>query len=87
MKSSRGKGLKDFPDSDTDANLRGFAIRFILAEDGQKKHCDIITNTAPGFCFAYGWQFPCIVQGHAEQQNGQVLRRDSQAPMPVFICH
>jgi hypothetical protein len=28
--------LKDIPDSDTDANLRGFAIRFILAEDGQK---------------------------------------------------
>jgi hypothetical protein len=30
------KRLKDIPDSDTDANLRGFAIRFILVEDGQK---------------------------------------------------
>jgi len=50
---SSDTGNKDIPDSDVNANPRGFAIRFVLSEDGHT-HYDIITNTAAGFAVPTG---------------------------------
>ena len=55
MRYSTDTGYKDFPDNG-DNGSRGFAIRFVLSEDGHT-HYDIITNNAYGFIVSTGEDF------------------------------
>lgn len=55
MRYSTDTGLKDIPDNGENGS-RGFAIRFVLSEDGYT-HYDIITNNAFGFVVATGEGF------------------------------
>jgi len=48
-------GLRNLPDNDENGS-RGFAIRFVLSEDGHQ-HYDIITNNAFGFVVSDGKGF------------------------------
>ena len=52
---STDTGYKDFPDNGDNAS-RGFAVRFLLSDDGHK-HFDIITNNAFGFIVGTGEAF------------------------------
>lgn len=51
---SNSTGLPDIPDSAPDANPRGFAIRFNLAEH---VHTDIVSHSTDGFPTRDGYQF------------------------------
>lgn len=55
MRYSTDTGLKDLPDNGENGS-RGFAIRFVLSEDGHT-HYDIITNNAYGFVVSTGEGF------------------------------
>ncbi|QIW98607.1 hypothetical protein AMS68_004125 [Peltaster fructicola] len=55
MRYSTDTGLKDLPDNGENGS-RGFAIRFVLSEDGHT-HYDIITNNAFGFVVSTGEGF------------------------------
>jgi catalase len=55
MRYSTDTGLKNLPDNGENGS-RGFAIRFVLSEDGHK-HYDIITNNAYGFVVNSGKGF------------------------------
>lgn len=55
MRFSTDTGLKNLPDNGENGS-RGFAIRFVLSEDGHQ-HYDIITNNAYGFIVATGEGF------------------------------
>jgi catalase len=55
MRYSTDTGLKNLPDNGENGS-RGFAIRFVLSEDGHK-HYDIITNNAFGFVVSDGEGF------------------------------
>jgi catalase len=52
---STDTGFKDLPDNG-DNGSRGFAVRFLLSDDGHK-HYDIITNNAFGFIVESGEKF------------------------------
>lgn len=68
MRYSTDTGYKDLPDNG-DNGSRGFAIRFVLSDDGHK-HYDIITNNAYGFIVSTGEgfleQFKAIKAGKME---------------------
>jgi len=51
---SNSTGLPEIPDSSADANPRGFAIRFNLAEH---VHTDIVSHSTDGFPTRDGYQF------------------------------
>ncbi|KAH6660866.1 catalase-like domain-containing protein [Truncatella angustata] len=51
---SNSTGLPQLPDTDPNANPRGFAIRFKLAETPRRVHTDIITHSVDGFPGADG---------------------------------
>lgn len=55
MRFSTDTGFKNFPDNG-DNGSRGFAVRFVLSEDGHT-HYDIITNNAYGFIVSTGEGF------------------------------
>lgn len=55
MRYSTDTGFKDLPDNGENGS-RGFAIRFVLSEDGHT-HYDIITNNAFGFVVSTGQGF------------------------------
>lgn len=55
MRYSTDTGFKDLPDNGENGS-RGFAIRFVLSEDGHQ-HYDIITNNAFGFIVSTGEAF------------------------------
>lgn len=55
MRYSADTGLKNLPDNGENGS-RGFAIRFVLSEDGHQ-HYDIITNNAFGFVVSTGEGF------------------------------
>ena len=55
MRYSTDTGLKNLPDNGENGS-RGFAIRFVLSDDGHK-HYDIITNNAFGFVVSTGEGF------------------------------
>lgn len=55
MRFSTDTGLKDLPDNGENGS-RGFAIRFVLSEDGHT-HYDLITNNAYGFIVGTGEGF------------------------------
>lgn len=55
MRFSTDTGLKDLPDNGENGS-RGFAIRFIMSEDGHT-HYDLITNNAYGFIVGTGEGF------------------------------
>jgi catalase len=47
---SNGTGLPQIPDNDSNANPRGFALRFHLPEkDGRRVHTDIVAHSVNGF--------------------------------------
>lgn len=46
---SNSTGLPQIPDNDANANPRGFAVRFMLAETPRRVHTDIITHSTPFF--------------------------------------
>jgi catalase len=47
---SNGTGLPQIPDNDSNANPRGFALRFNLPEkDGRRVHTDIVAHSVNGF--------------------------------------
>ena len=54
VRFSNGTGLPDLPDNVADANPRGFAIRFNLAEH---VHTDIVSHAFDGFPTRDGYQF------------------------------
>lgn len=70
MRFSCDTGNKDIADNDADANPRGFAIRFVLSEDGHT-HYDIITNTAPGFAVSTGEGFLAMFKGKLNNNMDQ----------------
>ncbi|KAF2164276.1 hypothetical protein M409DRAFT_56564 [Zasmidium cellare ATCC 36951] len=55
MRYSTDTGFKNLPDNGENGS-RGFAIRFVLSDDGHK-HYDIITNNAFGFVVSTGEGF------------------------------
>jgi catalase len=71
LRYSTDTGLKDLPDNGENGS-RGFAIRFLLSEDGHK-HYDLITNNAFGFVVSTGVafleQFQAIKDGSEEAMN------------------
>jgi catalase len=66
MRLSSNTGLKGLPNSDVNANPRGFAIRFVLSKDSYI-HFDIITNITPGFAVYTGEGF--LVQFKGKLNN------------------
>ena len=55
LRYSTSPGIKNFPDNGEDGS-RGFALRFVLSEDGHR-HFDIITNNGFGFITGTGEGF------------------------------
>ncbi|CAK3871485.1 heme-dependent catalase [Lecanosticta acicola] len=65
LRYSTDTGFQNFPDNGENGS-RGFAIRFVLSEDGHK-HYDIITNNAFGFIVPDGQGF---LDQFVAQKNG-----------------
>ncbi|KAE9967676.1 hypothetical protein EG328_008050 [Venturia inaequalis] len=71
LRYSTDTGLKDLPDNGENGS-RGFAIRFLISEDGHQ-HYDLITNNAFGFVVSTGEafldQFEAIKDGSKEAMD------------------
>lgn len=90
MRYSTDTGLKDLPDNGENGS-RGFAIRFVLSEDGHK-HYDLITNNAYGFIVSTGEgfleQFKAMKAGKMQEwldQNPHAKYfQENQAPAHAY---
>jgi catalase len=71
---SNGTGLPQLPDSSPDANPRGLAIRFHLAEH---VHTDIVSHSTDGFPTRDGYQFLEFLQAAAASGP------DTPSPKPI----
>ncbi|KAK9237771.1 catalase-like domain-containing protein [Lipomyces kononenkoae] len=64
VRFSSSTGIPEIPDTDPNANPRGFAIRFHLGNDesGKRVHTDIVTHSTPFFPTKTGEEFLQFVQ-------------------------
>jgi catalase len=74
VRFSNATGLPAIPDGDPNANPRGMAIRFHLAE---RVHTDIISHSADGFPTRTGQEFLELLKAAAASANS------GQSPSPV----
>lgn len=74
VRFSNSTGLPAIPDGDANANPRGMAIRFHLAEH---VHTDVISHSADGFPTRTGQEFLELLQAVAASAN------TNQSPSPV----
>lgn len=74
VRFSNSTGLPDIPDSAPDANPRGLAIRFNLAEH---EHTDIVSHSTDGFPARDGYQFLDFLRAAAASGP------DVPAPKPI----
>jgi catalase len=78
VRFSDSTGLPTIPDSDPNANPRGMAIRFHLAE---RVHTDIISHSADGFPTRTGQEFLEFLRAAAASATA----KGSPSPMEVFL--
>lgn len=67
VRFSNSTGIPEIPDTDPNANPRGFAIRFNL---GHRVHTDIIAHAAPGFPTRTGEDFLEFIKAVAASPPG-----------------
>ncbi|KAK9243467.1 catalase-like domain-containing protein [Lipomyces tetrasporus] len=79
VRFSSSTGIPEIPDTDPNANPRGFAVRFHLGNDehGKRVHTDIITHSTPFFPAKTGEEFLEFLQ--AIGNSGP----DAEHPTPV----
>ena len=78
VRFSDSTGIPVIPDSDPNANPRGMAIRFHLAE---RVHTDIIAHSAEGFTTRTGQEFLEFLRAAAASATSKA----SPSPMEVFL--
>jgi catalase len=81
---SSSTGIPEIPDTDPNANPRGFAIRFQLGDDenGRRRHTDIVSHSAPGFPTHTGAEFLEFLRAVKETQE---IAQDPNAAHPFPI--
>lgn len=75
---SNSTGLPSIPDTFSDANPRGLAVRFLLSED-EHKHTDIITHSTPYFPVNSGIGFLALLQAISDGTIGTFLQDNPAA--------
>ena len=78
VRFSNSTGIPVIPDSDPNANPRGFAIRFNLAEH---VHTDIVSHSTDGFPTRTGQEFLEFLQAVASSDAS----KPSPSPVEVFL--
>jgi catalase len=78
VRFSNSTGLPMIPDSDPNANPRGFALRFNLAEH---VHTDIVSHSTDGFPARTGQEFLELLRALAASDPSQ----PSPSPIEVFL--
>ncbi len=78
VRFSNSTGLPDIPDNDANANPRGMAIRFHLAEHA---HTDIVSHSTDGFPTRTGQEFLEFLKAAAASQDSKA----SPSPVEKFL--
>jgi catalase len=78
VRFSNSTGLPEVPDSNANANPRGFAVRFHL---GEHAHTDIIGHSTDGFPTRTGQEFLEFLRAVADSSAAQT----SPSPMEIFL--
>lgn len=80
VRFSDSTGLPTIPDNDPNANPRGLAIRFHLAE---RVHTDIIAHSTDGFPTRTGQEFLEFLRAAAATAAGSDPSKPSPSPSPI----
>lgn len=75
---SSSTGIPDIPDTDSNANPRGLAVRFVLSEDGHK-HTDVITHSTKFFPMRTGEGFLKMLGAIGAGTIGSFLEQNPSA--------
>ncbi|KAK6443217.1 hypothetical protein LTR95_000041 [Oleoguttula sp. CCFEE 5521] len=75
---SSSTGLKDIPDTDANANPRGFAVRFLLSED-EHKHTDIVAHSTKFSPMRTGEGFLALLSALGNGTAGEFLGANPSA--------
>ena len=78
MRFSSSTGIPDIPDTDSNANPRGFVVRFVLSEDGHK-HTDIIAHSTAFFPMRTGEGFLQMLGAIGSGTIGNFLEENPSA--------
>lgn len=80
---SNSTGLPQIADNDTNADPRGFALRFHLPEkDGRRVHTDIVSHSVNGFPTRTAEEFLEFLHAAGASQNST----EKPTPVEKFLC-
>lgn len=93
VRFSNSTGIPDIPDTDTNANPRGMAVRFVLSEDGHK-HTDIVSHSTAFFPARTGEGFLKVLAALGDGSIAKFLEENPAAaafvqdpkPFPVSFA-
>ena len=78
VRFSSSTGIPEIPDTDSNANPRGMAVRFVLGDNGHK-HTDVVTHSTAFFPMRTGEGFLQLLQAIGGGTIGKFLEENPSA--------